>query len=92
MLLKNDTWTSEDAEDINHLQCYGELQVIASAVGQRTHGLQNMVSKGKSQHKHIYHSEAEKKREMGLNRPVSLLDFKVVENGGLSRLVLIPLC
>lgn len=53
--------SSEDAENINHLQCYEELQVIASAVGQRTHGLQSMVSKGKSQQKHIYHSEAEKK-------------------------------
>lgn len=63
--------SSENAENINHLQCYGELQVVASAVGQKTRGLQSTVSKGKSQQKYIYHSEAEK-REMGLNHPVSL--------------------
>jgi len=54
---------SEDDENINHMQCYGEQQVTASAIGQRTHGLQSMVSKGRSRKKLIYHSEAEKKRD-----------------------------
>lgn len=40
--------SSEDAENINHLQCCGELQGIASAVGQMDtlaaeHGQQGKV-------------------------------------------------
>lgn len=55
--------SSEDAENKNHLHCYGELQMISSAVGQRTHGLQSIIRKGKSQQKCIYYSETEKKRD-----------------------------
>lgn len=62
--------SSEGAENINHLQCYGGLQVIAVAVGERIHGLQSMVSKGKCHPKHIYYSEAEKK--MSLDHHMSL--------------------
>lgn len=31
--------SSEDAENMNHLQYYGQPQVTVNAVGQRRHGL-----------------------------------------------------
>lgn len=55
--------SSEDAENMNHLQyeCSRTKETWAVEQGKKSH------------QKHIYHSEAgKKKREMGLNHSVSL--------------------